>query len=45
MSFTADHDQALANGGRLVGQILIPMHKSCNSRKSDNAVAEIWAAT
>ncbi|KDA05554.1 HNH endonuclease [Microbacterium sp. CH12i] len=45
LSFTADHDQALANGGRLVGQILIPMHKSCNSRKSDNAVAEIWAAT
>ncbi|MGN7861466.1 hypothetical protein ACTJI8_12870 [Microbacterium sp. 22303] len=45
MSFTADHDQALANGGRLVGQVLVPMHKSCNSRKSDHAAAEIWAAS
>lgn len=45
MSFTADHDVALVNGGRLVGQVLVPMHRSCNSRKSDHAVAEIWTAT
>lgn len=44
-SFTADHDTALANGGRLVGQVLVPMHRDCNSRKGDNAVAEIWHAT
>jgi len=45
MSFTADHDQALANGGKLVGQVLVPMHLRCNSRKSDHAPVEIWAAT
>lgn len=45
MSFTADHDDALANGGRLVGQLLVPMHRRCNSRKSNNAPTEIWAAT
>lgn len=45
MSFTADHDEALANGGRLVGQTLVPMHRRCNARKSDHAPVEIWAAT
>jgi hypothetical protein len=45
LSFTADHPEALDNGGRLVGQVLVPMHLSCNSRKSNNAPAEIWAAT
>jgi len=45
MSFTADHDEALANGGRLVGQVLIPMHRRCNSRKNDHAVVEIWEAS
>lgn len=45
MSFTADHDEALANGGRLVGQTLVPMHRRCNSRKSNIAPVEIWAAT
>lgn len=45
LSFTADHDKAIANGGSLVGQVLIPMHRSCNSRKSDNAPVEIWAAS
>ena len=45
LSFTADHDDAIANGGRLVGQILVPMHKACNSRKSNHAPVEIWAAT
>ena len=45
MSFTADHDEAIANGGRLVGQVLVPMHRRCNSLKSDNAPTEIWAAS
>lgn len=45
MSFTADHDQALANGGRLTGQVLVPMHRRCNSRKSNHATTEIWEAT
>lgn len=45
MSFTADHDIALGNGGKLVGQILVPMHRSCNSRKNDHAAVEIWTAT
>lgn len=45
MSFTADHDQAIANGGRLLGQVLVPMHRSCNSRKSNHAATEIWAAS
>lgn len=45
LSFTADHDLALANGGKLVGQLLIPMHRRCNSRKGDAAPVEIWAAT
>jgi len=45
MSFTADHDTALANGGRLVGQPLIPMHLACNSRKSNHATTEIWEAS
>lgn len=45
MSFTADHDEAIDNGGSLVGQVLVPMHRSCNSRKSNHAATEIWAAT
>jgi len=45
MSFTADHDLALAHGGRLVGQVLVPMHRGCNSRKGDHAPTEIWSAT
>lgn len=45
MSFTADHDQALNNGGKLVGQVLVPMHRRCNSRKGDAAPVEIWAAS
>ncbi|GLJ78670.1 hypothetical protein [Microbacterium imperiale] len=43
--FTADHDVALGNGGKLLGQVLVPMHRDCNSRKNDNAATEIWAAT
>lgn len=42
MSFTDDHDVAIDNGGPLVGQVLVPMHRSCNSRKSNHAAAEIW---
>lgn len=45
MSFTADHDDALANGGRLAGGLLVPMHLTCNSRKNDNATTEIWSAS
>lgn len=45
MSFTADHPQALANGGKLIGQQLVPLHRRCNSMKGDHAPAEIWAAT
>jgi len=44
MSFTADHETALGNGGRLLGA-LVPMHLSCNSRKSDHAPVEIWEAS
>lgn len=31
MAFTANHITALANGGRMLGE-LEPMHRSCNSR-------------
>ena len=31
--FTADHPVALANGGTLLGQRLIPLCRSCNARK------------
>lgn len=45
VSFTADHDNAIANGGSLAGQMLVLMHRSCNSRKSNHAATEIWAAS
>lgn len=45
MSFTADHDKAMANGDRPFGQALVPMHRRCNSFKSDHADTEIWAAS
>lgn len=45
MAFTADHPDALANGGHLVKQDLAPMHKSCNSSKGKHADVEIWAAS
>lgn len=44
MSFTADHDDALDNGGCLLGH-LVPMHMACNSRKSNHAPTEIWEAS
>jgi len=43
MAFTADHPDALANGGRLAGQQLQPMH--CNASKGDVADIEIWPAS
>ncbi|RKE60450.1 HNH endonuclease [Microbacterium sp. AG238] len=43
MSFTADHPEALENGGHLTRQDLVPMHRSCNSRKGDNAPIDISA--
>jgi hypothetical protein len=45
MSFTADHPQALASGGRLAGQDLQQMHRKCNAQKSDNVDVEIWPAS
>lgn len=45
MSFTADHPIAVANGGHLVKQDLVPMHLKCNSRKNDAAAVEIWEAS
>lgn len=44
MSFTADHDTAIDNGGRLLGE-LVPMHMACNSRKNNHAGVEIWEAS
>lgn len=32
MAFTADHVNAIANGGRLLGD-LQPAHRACNSRR------------
>lgn len=34
-SFTADHPEAVAQGGALVGQALEPFHRRCNALKSD----------
>lgn len=45
MAFTADHPQAIGNGGDLVKQELKPMHRRCNSLKSDSAEVEIWEAS
>ncbi len=45
MSFTADHMQALANGGHLVHNELRPAHLSCNARRGDRADTEVWGAT
>lgn len=43
--FTADHPEALANGGHLTRQTLVPMCRSCNARKGNHADTEIWGAT
>jgi hypothetical protein len=44
-AFTADHPDALANGGRLAGQELQPVHWRCNASKGDSAHVEIWPAS
>jgi hypothetical protein len=44
MSFTADHPDAVANGGHLYKQDLAPMHRRCNSIKSDSSQPIIRAA-
>lgn len=36
MAFTADHVEALANGGALLGD-LRPAHRACNSRRGKRA--------
>ena len=45
MSFTADHPEAINNGGHLYAQDLAPMHRRCNAMKSDSADTEIWEAS
>lgn len=45
LSFTADHMEALANGGHLVRNEIRPAHMSCNARRGNHAEPEIWAAT
>lgn len=45
MAFTADHPDALNNGGDLVAQDLKPMHRRCNATKKDRAQVEIWGAS
>ena len=43
--FTADHPNAIANGGRLVGQQLVGMCRSCNARKNDIVAPVLRPAT
>jgi hypothetical protein len=43
-SFTADHDTPLNAGGSLLGP-LVPLHRRCNSLKSDHMPVEIWSAS
>ena len=43
--FTVDHPVALANGGRLLGQQLVPMCRSCNARKGATATPILRPAT
>lgn len=45
MAFTADHPDAIDNGGHLVRQDLAPMHRACNSSKGNLVETEIWEAT
>lgn len=44
MAFTADHVQAIINGGSLLGD-LQPMHRSCNARKGGHAEPNIRGAS
>lgn len=45
MAFTADHPEAVANGGHLVRQDLAPMHRRCNAAKGKRVETEIWEAS
>lgn len=42
MSFTADHVDAIANGGKLLGE-LRPAHRRCNSSRGKKRVSELIA--
>lgn len=44
MSFTADHPEALANGGHIFKQELAPMHRRCNTLKGKSAAIVIRPA-
>jgi hypothetical protein len=45
-AFTADHPDALANGGALVGQQLHPLHRVCNAEKgAGGGAVEVWSAS
>lgn len=39
--FTADHPEAIANGGRLLGQKLVPLCRACNARKGKHPVESV----
>ena len=43
--FTADHPNPLAAGGRLLGQQLVPLCRSCNARKGDTLTPTIRPAS
>lgn len=47
LAFTADHPEAIGNGGDLVKQDLEPMHKSCNSKRGNHQEldVELWEAS
>lgn len=45
LSFTADHVQALNQGGHLVRNELRPAHRACNSRRGDGVEVDIWPAS
>lgn len=44
-AFTADHPDAIANGGHLVSQALVGMHRSCNAKKGSQVTPTIRPAT
>lgn len=45
MSFTADHPEAIGNGGHLVRQDLEPMHRKCNAQKGASQKVNIRPAS
>ena len=45
MSFTADHPEAIANGGHLYAQEMVPMHRKCNASKGTSAAPTIRPAS